>query len=249
MTPCLRMASILILAFFSISFTRLDDGMVRGRRAVNALLDSVEFSMDDHPAYADSLIKRIDPSSIRNKRQKARYALLYTAAEYKNYQPFTSDSLIMEAVHYYSISSNLEYRFLSYYYLGCVYLELGQVKDASIALDQAEWLVDKVDNDFWKGLLYDRLASILLESCDFEKSKEYFSRAEAYFYRAGKHQHRLYALYEVCRTMIYENKFLEADSILKIVEQESASIDYYRPRRQFSSASGCSKISLSMKCS
>ena len=147
MIRCLQMASILILAFFSISFTRLDDGMVRGRRAVNALMDSVEFSMDDHPSYADSLIKRIDPNSIRNKRQKARYALLYTAAEYKNYQPLTTDSLIMEAVRYYSHNKNIDYRFLSYYYLGCVYIEMKQLKDASVALAQAEWLVDRIDND------------------------------------------------------------------------------------------------------
>lgn len=220
------MASILILAFFSISFTRPDDGQVRAPKAVNAILDSVECTMDVNPAYADSLIKRIDPNSIRNKRQKARYALLYTAAEYKNYQPFTSDSLIMEAVHYFSISKDYEYRFLAYYYLGCVYLEMGKVKDASVALAQAEWLVDKIDNDYWKGLLYDRLATIFIESCDYEKSKQYFSRAENYYDSAGKHQHRLYALYERGRTFIYENKFQQADSIFKIVEQESGFINY-----------------------
>lgn len=226
MTPCLRMASIIMLAFFSISFSRPDDGLVRGRKAVNALLDSVECTMDDFPAHADSLVKRIDPTSIRNKRQKARYALLYTAAEYKNYQPFTSDSLIMEAVHYYSNSRNIEYRFLSYYYLGCVYLETGQLKDASVALAQAEWLVDRIDNDFWKGLLYARLASILKESCDYEKSEEYYLRAVAYFDKAGKDNHRLFALFNVGGSLISKNMFHEADSILKIVEQESAYLNY-----------------------
>ena len=225
------MASIILLAFFSMSFTRPDDGMIRGRRAVNALMDSVELTMDDRPAYADSLIKRIDPNSIRNKRQKARYALLYTAAEYKNYQPFTSDSLIMEAVNYYSKRDNIDCSFLSYYYLGCVFIEMNRLIDASVALAQAEWLVDKIDNDFWKGLLYDRLAFILNESFDYEKSKEYYSQAVTYYGRAGKERHRLYALFNVSKTLIDENNFHEADSILKIVEKESAFIDYFELHR------------------
>lgn len=231
MTSCLRLTSILLLAFFCLGFTRPDDGMVRGRNAVDALLDSVECTMDDYPAHADSLIKRVDPLSIRNKKQKARYALLYTAAEYKNYQPFTTDSLIMEAVSYYSHSQNIDYRFLSYYYLGCVYLELDRLKDASVALAQAEWLVDKIDNDYWKGLLYDRLAFILVESGDYEKSEDYYSRAENCFDYAGKEQHRLYALYKESRSLILENKFHEADSILKIVEEESTFIKYYELQR------------------
>ena len=213
------MASILILAFFSISFTRLDDGMVRGRRAVNALMDSVEFSMDDHPSYADSLIKRIDPNSIRNKRQKARYALLYTAAEYKNYQPFTTDSLIMEAVSYYSHSQDIDYRFLSYYYLGCVYIEMDRLKDASVALAQAERLVDRIDNDYWKGLLYGRLGVVFFDTYDYCRSKDYFSKAESCFKNAGKEYHRLYALYNLSRTLINIDEYNDADSLLRIVEQ------------------------------
>ena len=227
MTSCLRLTSILLLAFFSISFTRLDDGMVRGRRAVNALMDSVEFMMDDYPAQADSLIKMIDPKSIRAKRQKARYALLYTAAEYKNYQPFTSDSLIMEAVRYYSKRRNIDYRFLSYYNLGCVYMEMNQLKDASVAFAQAEWLVDRIDNDFWKGLLYARLGDICEESCDYIKEEEYYLKAETCFERAGKEQYRLYALFNVGSALIGKTKYYEADSVLRIVEQDCSSIGYY----------------------
>ena len=227
MKSCLQLASILVLAFFSMSFTQPDDGTVRDRKSVIALMDSVENIMDDDAPYADSLVKLIDPHSFKTKKLKARYALLYTAVEYKNYQPFTSDSLIMEAVNYYSQKRNIDYRFLSYYYLGCVYLELGRIKDASVALAQAEWLIDRIDNDFWKGLLYDRLASVIIVACDYENTKEYYSRAISYYERAGKEKHRLYSLFSLGRTLLIENKFHEADSIMKIVEQESAFIDYY----------------------
>ena len=138
--------------------------MVRGNKAVSSILDSVEYIMDDDSHYADSLVRLIDPQSIKGKKLRARYALLYTATQYKEYQPFTSDSLIMEAVHYYSLSNNINYRFLSYYNQGCVYLEMGKITEASVAFAQAELLVDKIDNDHWKGLLYYHLGSILTSS-------------------------------------------------------------------------------------
>ena len=100
MAPCLRLASVIMLAFVSFSCTRPGDGMVRGQKAISSILDSVEFVMDDDAGYADSLIRLIEPQSIKSKNLRARYALFYTAVQYKNYQPFTSDSLIMEAVRY-----------------------------------------------------------------------------------------------------------------------------------------------------
>ena len=224
MTSCLRLTSIFLLAFFCLGFTRPDDGMVRGRKAVEALLDSVECTMDDYPAHADSLIKRVDPLSIRNKKQKARYALLYTAAEYKNYQPFTTDSLIMEAVSYYSHSQDIDYRFLSYYYLGCVYMEMDRLKDASVALAQAEWLVDRIDNDYWKGLLYGRLAEIFDANYDYIKAEAYYSMAETSFGLAGKDLYRLNALLNIEKTLFIKQNFNAADSILRIIGQDPVAL-------------------------
>lgn len=218
MTPCLRLASILLLAFFSLGFTRFDDGMVRGRKAVGALMDSVECVMDDNPTYADKMMQRIDSRSFSNKKQKARYALLYTATQYKTYQPFTSDSLIMEAVRFYSMSGSLDYRFLSYYYLGCVYAEMGQMADASVALAQAEHLVDRIDNDYWKGLLYTVIGNIYSESCNYNLADEYFSKAGLFHERAGKEYHRIYALYNKGKCKIKMHHFLDGDSIVRIVQ-------------------------------
>lgn len=225
MKSCLQLASILVLAFFSMSFTQPDDGTVRDRKSIIALLDSVENIMDDDAPYAGSLVKLIDPHSLKTKKLKARYALLYTAAEYKNYQPFTSDSLIMEAVNYYSQKRNIDYRFLSYYYLGCVYMELGRMKDASVAFAQAEWLVDRIDNEFWKGLLYLRLGEVFRESCDFNKSRDYYLRAEACFDSVDNERYRLHTLLKLGITLIDKHNFVDADSILKIVEKGSLVID------------------------
>ena len=223
---CFRLySSVLFLLFFAVGCSHVNDGMIRGGKAIDAVLDSAERIMDDDAARADSLMKMIESHSIRSKERLARYALLFTAAEYKNYQPVLSDSLIMLAVRHYSISNNLEYRFLSYYYLGCVYVELKQFKDAAAAMAQAEQLVDKIDNYFWKGLLYYQLGEIFNEACDYNRAEEYFLKAKANYISANKNKHALYALYKIGKSKLNIHSFAAADSILRIVEKRAIEYD------------------------
>ncbi len=231
MSKCLHLTSILILAFFSFSCNRQDDGMVHGYKSVNALLDNVERVMDENPSYADSLIKRINPHSIRNNEQRARYALLYTAAQYKDYQTFHSDSLIMEAVRYYSIDRNINYRFLSYYYLGCVYSELNRFIDASVALTQAEQYVDKIDNDTWKGLLYFRLGSLFFNSCFYQQAEDYYYKASNCYELAGNEYYKMYNYYSVGICEMNMQHYDKGDSILYIVQKWSELNNYEQFRK------------------
>lgn len=212
---------LLFAMFVTVSCSHVNDGMIRGQKAVNAALDIVEREMDDNAPYADSLVNCIDSHAIRNKEQRARYALLYTAAEYKNFQLLTSDSLIMEAVRYYSINNNIDNRFLSYYYLGCAYVDMKQMSDASVALAQAETLIDKIDNDYWKGLLYSLLGYVFTQSCDFIEAEIYYGKAESYFNRSEKELHRIYALMHIGETKLNKLEFEVADSIIRIVEKQA----------------------------
>lgn len=222
MKSCLQLASILVLAFFSMSFTQPDDGTVRDRKSVIALLDSVENIMDDDAPYAGSLVKLIDPHSLKTKKLKARYALLYTAVEYKNYQPFTSDSLIMEAVNYYSKKRNIDYRFLSYYYLGCVYMELGRMKDASKALTQADILSDRIENDFWKGLLFARLAFIYRKFNNFNYAENYSNKAYLCFDNVGKEDYKYKSLLNYALCKMDKNQFKEAVPLFQEIQAWAA---------------------------
>jgi len=220
MTLSLRLLSILLLTFFILNCNRPDDGTVCGHKDLISVLDSVETVLDNDAPYADSLVRLIDPKTIKSRKLHARYALLYTAAEYKNYQPFTTDSLIMEAVRYYSIDKNIDYRFLSYYYSGCVYLELNNIADASVALSQAELFVDEIDNDYWKGLLYSRFGFVFEITCNYNKARDYYIKAEESFERAGREKYRIYAMLDVGQTSIMMKEFSSADSLLQIAERQ-----------------------------
>ena len=212
---------IMVVAILLSGCSHGNDGMVRGRRAVTELMDSVESIVDDNASLADSLMQLIDSHSIHNRGQRARYALLSTQAQYKNYRLITTDSLIMEAVRYYSINKNLNYRFLSYYYLGCAYMDMQRNTDASVVLAQAERMVDQIDNDYWKGLLYYQLGFLFNESDNFKLAEEYFIKSEKCYSCAGKELHKLYALYYVGSVKKNLNEFDAADSIYRIVEIEA----------------------------
>lgn len=222
----LRNSVLLVLAsLLVVGCSHINDGKIRGRKAVDATMDMAERIMDDNAPLADSLMNLIDSHSIRSKERQARYALLYTAAQFKNYKSATSDSLIMMAVRHYSISNNIDYRFLSNYNLGCVYIDLRQFSKAAGALTQAEQLVDRIDNKYWEGLLYNRLGKIFYETLDFRRAGDYYCKAEKCFNQSEKEIHRLYAMYNIgdCKLSLHE--FKAADSITVLVEKEALSVN------------------------
>ncbi len=216
----LILAALLLIAECS----RMDDGMVRGRKSIDAILDKAEQLLDEDPVLTDSLMNTIDPSAIRGKEDMARYALFYTAAEYKNDKPFTSDSLIMLAVRFYSIGNNMDYRYLSNYYLGCVYLDLNRYTDAAVAFANAEQLINYIDNEYWEGLLYARLGLVFAEACDYHRAEDYFEKSVSCYKSVGKEIHRLYSMLKVGQSMINMEEFAGADSILRLVENSALNI-------------------------
>lgn len=215
---------VLLAVLLGAGCSRVDDGMVRGRKAINTVMDRTERVMDENPALADSLIKQIDPQFIRGKEKRARYALLYTAVEYKNFKSAKSDSLIMTAVRFYSIRNNLEYKFLSYYNLGCVYLDLQLISDAGAAFANAEQLSTLIENDYWKGLLFSCLGSVFTQACDYRRAADYYDQSASSFARVGKERHKLYELLHLGQARMNMEDYIVADSILRIVENESVTI-------------------------
>ena len=59
------------------------------------------------------------------RKQKAKYALLYSMALDKNYIDLQSDSIIAPAIKYYERHGSHEERFLCYYYRARIYETAG----------------------------------------------------------------------------------------------------------------------------
>lgn len=195
-----------------------------GRRAVIALMDSAESVMNDAPEHSLKLLDSIDSKDIRSGALNARYALLYTEAKYKCYKPVLNDSLIMIAVRYYSTGNHPEHQFRSYYSLGCIYYELGQLNNAAVALSEAERFAGKVD-DFRRGLLYSQLGVVYSESYDENRAEQCYKIASDCYSRSGKQTHWAYAVNCIAISKMNQHDFESADSLLCIVQEYAVDND------------------------
>lgn len=90
------------------------------------LLSAADSLMPTRPDSALYLLENICLSEIKTPAQKAKYALLLTQAQDKNYITPTTDSLIRMATEYYdSINNDIAMQAKAHYYLGRVYQESG----------------------------------------------------------------------------------------------------------------------------
>lgn len=188
------------------------------RHAVVALMDSAELVMNESPEQAYGLMSDIDPHSISGRAIQARYALLYTEAQYKNYINETSDSLIMIAVRYYSNHNNTFYRFLSYYYLGCIYSNSKQYVDAILALTQAERLANEIPDCYYTGLLYSQIGNVFFDSFDYQRAKDHFSNAKHSYDSANKVLHKIHAMVDIGRCDLELQEYDSAIAVFKEIK-------------------------------
>ena len=173
---------VLILTLCSIGCGNKGGSMLlRDCKALSATMDQADRLMNDNPAQAYSLLDSIDRRRLWSRGNKALFALLYTEAQYKNYQPIESDSLIMTSVKYYSHSKNPELLFRSYYTLGCVYTDMHCYPDAIVAFTQADMLNDYCTDQFRKGMLYLRMGDVFYDTYDYSRAETYYLKAVDYF--------------------------------------------------------------------
>ena len=214
-----RALLLLMAGLILAGCSRVNDGKEHRRHVIAELMDSAEVIMNDEPELAFRFMDSIDSHSISGKERKARYALLYSEAQYKNGIDAADDSLIMIAVRYYSINKNMLNRFRSYYMLGCTYNGLGQLIDAAVALGQAEQLADKIDNGFRLGLLYTQLGNVFLHSFDFRRAEHYYRMAMEKYAENGRETHRIYALCDIGGCLIQLNEYDSAYVVMTEVQK------------------------------
>lgn len=116
-------------------------------------LDQAESLLQTRPDSSLAIMESVDVSDLSTCKDKARYALLMSAALDKNYIDISSDSLIQLSVDFYSKSTDSLHRMMSYFYLGTVYSNAKEYTKAIIALEKAEKDAVAINDHFYSGLI------------------------------------------------------------------------------------------------
>lgn len=190
-------------------------------------LQQAEKCMNEHPDSALQLLKDISATTLRGK-ERADYALLFTQACDKNYIVSTSDSLIQIAVDYYKNKKGELNCAKSYYYLGCVYRDLKQQKEAIKAWLKALQLIPKNSTDRVLMLLYNNLANAYNDQGLFEESIEMY--LHAYDFSLGRKDtlNLFYSLRGIADTYLMKD---EADSSLTYSQRAISIAKKYGKKR------------------
>ena len=176
-------------------------------------LRQVEEIIENDPVTAGSLLNYVKVTSLKGEG-RARYALLRTQADYKNYVPLASDSLICIATNHYGTKTPSEHAALAQYYLGCTYKDMGRDLDAIDAFLRATSLFPDTTQKYYAfgqcelGILY-------LKHKMIDQSKNAFLSYRHYGIDKNDSSVIAYSDYYLGRVYLYNGEGKEANEALQ----------------------------------
>lgn len=134
------------------------------------LLQKAEAIIHEKPDSALSLLKKISYPEMLEGEPQALYALLLTQAQYKNYIPVKTDSLIHIAEQYYSTSIDSTHKAWTYFYAAQVYWDMNEQEKALKYFQKADIALQATNNYKLGGLLYFHWGNLLTQQKLFDES-------------------------------------------------------------------------------
>lgn len=166
------------------------------QEANNLLLRQADSLMELRPDSALAILRQIPHPHKMHGKAQADYCLFMTQAVYKNYLPFTSDSLLSIAVDYYRSVNDLPLLGKAFYYKGCFYKEKNDLIQAAEYFKQAETLLKHTDDYTMLALLYNVMGVVDRESGLNKEALSEFKKALFYSKKTGSTYHIVLNLQE-----------------------------------------------------
>lgn len=210
-----------------------------GEQHARAALLDAETYMEDKPDSALYVLQHIPRQFLQLPHIRAPYALLYTRAQDLAGHNPSSDTLILQAVHYYRYFGSGIQRFLSWFYLGKVYQNEGRREASMNAYAKAE------DIHFRKlppKFLYDlhvNKSILYADTYDHLRAVEENQRAYEYARQAGLEDLEFRSLLNIA--ILYGNagdiaqqgRYLQQAESLLGYASPTATIDYYADKAEW----------------
>ena len=178
-------------------------------------MSAAESFLQVKPDSSLILLKRIDPSTLATRRQKAKYALLLSAALDKNYIDVTSDSLISIALNYFSRKTESRDQLLSWYYNGIVLKNAGMYPPAVVSFEKAATIAGKLQDSHQLGLIYRNIASSFDQSNNIPAAIQYLEKAVSCFsINPADSLYHIYALCSLATEYTVNRDYAQAKQVL-----------------------------------
>ena len=187
------------------------------KNPVRARLADIETFAESNPDSARWALEAIDPAFLTTCRLKAQHALMLSTALSRSKVKVPNDSLINIAVDYYDRFGPAKEKFLSYYYQGRVYQDLGDYESAMQSYLNAESIHSKDIPLRHLTSLYLLKGEIYQHYYDYDKAVEAYRNAQAFALQCDWKSNYFNALSgELAQHIIFEKK-AEVDSLIQIM--------------------------------
>ena len=169
-------------------------------------LNKAEQLMTEAPDSAEKILNAIPRRNLKNRAQKARFALLYSQAMDKCYIDTDNDSLISVAVKYYSKRGSDHEKALAYYYESVMYRNAKNTDAQVASLVKAQKYAENTEDPFLKGLIYSKLGQLYYFQFQFSEAEELFRKAVDAFDKANNIKNKMISLNNLSNALYFLNR-------------------------------------------
>lgn len=190
-----------------------------------ALLLQADSIMNVRPDSALALLNLIQFPQEMKTADRALYSLLFTQAEQKNRISHTNDSLIRIAIDYYKDKDDKEQETKAYYYLGCVYQDIGDIVGATDAFLKALNINPQVINDTERlTMIYENLAECYQSQGFYDKAMEMYRISYKTNINHNEEKNILFSLQGIGEVFMYQHQWDSAAYYYNEIIEKSRAI-------------------------
>lgn len=208
--------TLIIIVIITATAAALSLGIYQKRtHQINASLLQIEQLMYERPDSAWKILQHMPSISQLRKEEQALHALLFTQAQYKNYIPVKSDSLLRIAEAYYRTSSDSLHKAWTLFYLAQYYRDSDEKEKALSYFQQANIASRNIENNQFKFLLNLHWANLLSDEDAENKGIEKYQTANKYAILLKDTLKQIDLLERWGWCYLLNGKYNQADSLFK----------------------------------
>lgn len=198
-------------AFILIFLTFITISSCTGNLQMSRLKE-IEAYVNEHPDSARAVLESLDTASFHGRKEKAKYALLYSMSLDKTFSDTSDVGIIRPAVNYYRNHGSESDYMKSLYYLGRFYANSGDWRNAIIYYKEAEAVSNKAD-DYYKAVLYSAIAEVYNVNADRNEELNYILKEYDIAKRLGSKTVERIATQELAQAYQNNGATAKADSL------------------------------------